>query len=335
MSHINIPVFVPHYGCPHQCVFCNQKTITGQKSLLSVDDAEKIINEHLTTVNNHDDFVEIAFFGGSFTAIDKEKQTELCALAKKYIDMGKVNTFRCSTRPDCINEDILDNLKKYGIGTIELGVQSTDDEVLTLSERGHTRDDVFKASKLIKKYGINLGLQMMTNLPGDTFEKSIKTCEDLISLSPSCVRIYPTLTLEQTKLYDMYNEGKYVPFSLEETVDLLSILIDKFTKAGIDIIRVGLQTTDNINKDSVIGPYHQAIRELAESRIFRTRLENHISSEKNISYDVYVNPRYVSKATGQKRCNIEYFKDKYGADIRIKPSNETEGSSFIVKARQK
>ncbi len=330
MSHINIPVFVPHYGCPHQCVFCNQKTITGQKSPLSLDAAEKIITDHLRTVKEND-YVEIAFFGGSFTAIEKETQTALCAIAKKYIDMGKVNTFRCSTRPDCIDEEILDNLKSFGIGTIELGVQSTDDEVLRLSERGHTREDVFKASELIRSYGINLGLQMMTNLPGDTFEKSIRTCEDLISLKPSCVRIYPTLTLEGTKLYDMYKEGIYTPYSLEETTELLSILIHKFNLSHIDVIRVGLQTTEEINSDTVIGPYHQAIRELAESRIFRKKLEASLSDETVTSFDVYVNPKYMSKATGQKRCNIQYFKDKHNIDIKIIPDEKIEDSSFSVK----
>lgn len=330
MAHINIPIFVPHYGCPHQCVFCNQKTITGQKSPVSLIDAEKIITDHLKTTKE-DDFVEIAFFGGSFTAIDRETQTSLCALAKKYIDMGKVNTFRCSTRPDCINEGILDNLKRFGIGTIELGVQSTDEEVLILSERGHTREDVFRASALIKSYGINLGLQMMTNLPGDTFEKSVKTCEDLISLDPVCVRIYPTITLEGTKLYSMYKEGIYTPYTLEETTELLSVLIDKFNDANIDVIRVGLQTTDEINSDTVIGPYHQAIRELAESRIFRKKLENEISDKTYKSLNVYVNPRFISKAVGQKRSNVLYFKEKYNIDINIKPDNNLENSSFRIE----
>lgn len=330
MAHINIPVFVPHSGCPHQCVFCNQKTITGQKSPVTIENAEKIITEHLQTVTDND-FVEIAFFGGSFTAIDIETQTELCALAKKYIDMGKVHTFRCSTRPDCINEEILDNLRNFGIGTIELGVQSTDREVLLLSERGHTREDVIRASKLIKAYGINLGLQMMTNLPGDTFEKSIKTCEDLISLKPSCVRVYPTLTLEGTKLHSMYKEGSYVPYTLEDTVELLSVLMEKFNQANIDVIRVGLQTTDEINSDTVIGPYHQAIRELAESRIFRKKLESALSYKKDTIFDVYVNPKYVSKAIGQKRCNIMYFKDKYNIVLNIRPDESIQNSSFVVK----
>lgn len=330
MAHINIPIFVPHYGCPHQCVFCNQKTITGQKSPISIDAAEKIITDHLETIKK-DDFVEIAFFGGSFTAIDEKTQTELCALAKKYIDAGKVNAFRCSTRPDCINEKILNNLKSFGIGTIELGVQSTDRDVLSLSERGHTREDVFKASELIKNSGIELGLQMMTNLPGDTFEKSIRTCEDIIGLKPSCVRIYPTLTLEGTKLYDMFKDGSYTPYSLEETTELLSILLDKFAKANIDVIRVGLQTTEEINSETVVGPYHQAIRELAESRIFRHKLENVIKDKSYTSLEICVNPKYVSKAIGQKRCNIEYFRNNYNIDINIRPDKNIQDSSFIIK----
>lgn len=330
MAHINIPIFVPHSGCPHQCVFCNQKTITGQTRPISVSHAEKIITDHLETVKEND-YVEIAFFGGSFTAIDAEMQNTLCALAKKYIDMGKVSTFRCSTRPDCITEQILDNLINYGIGTIELGVQSTDEEVLRLSERGHSRADVFNASKLIKDFGIGLGLQMMTNLPGDTFEKSIRTCEDLISLRPDCVRVYPTLTLEGTKLYDMYTEGSYTPFTLEETVELLSIILERFYEAGIDVIRVGLQTTDEINSTTVTGPYHQAIRELAESRIFRNKLEKTLCKNPSRSFEIYVNPRFISKATGHKRCNIEYFRDKYDINLFIRSDPDISVPLFRVK----
>ena len=173
----------------------------------------------------------------------------------------------------------------------------------------------------------------MTNLPGDTFEKSLKTCRDLISMKPQCVRIYPTLTLEGTKLYDMYKSGVYTPFTLEETVELLSIIIDEFNSADIPVIRVGLQTTDDINEDTVIGPYHQAIRELAESRIFRNKLEADISGFTDNSFDVYVNPKFISKATGQKRCNIEYFKEKYHINISIKPTLDILDNSFIVKGK--
>lgn len=330
MAHINIPVFVPHYGCPHNCVFCDQKKITGQKSPVTKDMARKIIDDHLLTANHNKDYIEIAFFGGSFTAIDRETQDELCSLAKEYIDKGVVHTFRCSTRPDCIDKETLLRLKSFGIGTIELGVQSTDDTVLKMSERGHTKEDVIKASLLIKEHKIKLGLQMMTNLPGDTFEKSISTCEDIISLKPDCVRIYPTLTIKGTKLYDMYQNGEYIPFSLEDTTELLSILLTKFKAAGIEVIRVGLQTTDNINKKTVIGPYHESIRELAESRIFRKDAEKIFSTIENDNITVSVHPADVSKFIGQKRCNITYFKEKLSKNITVIQKISIPKGSFKV-----
>ncbi len=333
MKHYNIPIFVPHKGCPHDCVFCNQKKITGQTSDVTSADVKNIIEEHLKTISADGAYIEVAFFGGSFTAIEKDKQTELLKAVYPYVESGMINSVRCSTRPDAIDEDILENLKMYGVKTIELGVQSTDDEVLIKSGRGHDRQAVVHSSKLIKEYGFDLGLQMMLGLPGDTPEKSIKTAEDIISLEPRCVRIYPTLVVEDTHLLEMYKSGSYVPFDLETTVTLCARLIKMFHLAEIDVIRVGLQTTDNINEKSVIGPYHPSLKELVISRIIRNAIEGVAD---NLSGDVtiYVNSKNISKATGNKRENISYFKEKHGLSVKIASNDSIDEDNILIKNKK-
>ena len=320
MNIYHIPIFVPHKGCPHDCVFCNQRHITGNCEETTPDDAVGIIEEHLGTIHG-DYYAEIAFFGGSFTAIDANSRQALLKAAYPYVKSGKVNGVRCSTRPDYIDENILKEFKEYGGTCIELGVQSTDELVLKKSRRGHSFEDVKKSSELIKSMGIELGLQMMLGLPGDTKEKMLKTCEDLISLNPSCVRIYPTLVVKDTALCTMYENSDYTPLTIEEAIDVLSIIIPRFQNAGIDVIRVGLQTTDDINEETVAGPYHPAIKELAQSRIIRNLLEECIGNLKENS-TVYCNPSAVSRVVGHKKCNKEYFKQKYGIDIKVATDGE-------------
>ncbi len=313
MRTYHIPIFVPHKGCPHDCVFCNQRQITGQTDDVTGEDVVRIIEENLDTMDT-DSYIEVAFFGGSFTGIELDKQAELLSCVQPYVKDGRINGIRCSTRADYIDDKILSVLKDFGMTAIELGVQSTDDYVLGCSRRGHSFTDVVRASEAIKSCGIELGLQMMLGLPGDTREKMLKTASDLISLKPACVRIYPTLVVPQTALWHMYEEGTYVPLTLEETVDILSEIMPMFKRAGISIIRVGLQTTDNINESTVRGPYHPAIRELAEGRIVRNVLENYMPCEK---LDVRVNEKRVSVTLGHKRCNKEYFKRKYSCELDV------------------
>ncbi len=326
----HIPVFVPHSGCPHDCVFCNQKRITGQTELMDTEQADKIIKENLETIKRYDKsekYIEIAFFGGSFTGIEPERQIEYLEIAKKYIDSGDVNAIRCSTRPDYISDDILKMLKSYGVSVIELGVQSTDECVLKASNRGHTYDDVKNACELIKSYGIGLGLQMMTGLCGDTYEKSLKTAMDIAALKPECVRIYPTLVMEDTALYDMYVRGKYTPFGLEYTTELLSDIIKIFESNNINIIRIGLQTTDNVNKKTVIGPYHEAIAELGYARVYRKAIEANMEDEEVI--DVTVNPACVSFASGHKKTNKIYF-ERMGKILKITTDAGLDKKHIIV-----
>lgn len=331
MKHYNIPVFVPHLGCPHDCVFCNQKRITGSNSAVN---AKEIIDNYLDNVKP-DGYVEIAFFGGSFTGIDFQEQCRFLEIAKSYIDLKIVDGIRISTRPDYINREILDNLHKFGVTTIELGVQSLDKDVLKASNRGHSAEDVFKAVSLIREYDFSLGLQMMTGLPCDTFDKSVETAVKISNLNPDFVRIYPTLVIRDTYLETLYNTGKYTPFSVEETVELLSKIKSIFDEKGIGIIRMGLQTTDEISPDAsvVAGPYHPAIGELVWSRQYYNILKE--KCKKDATYNVYCGNTEYSKVAGHKRCNIISLSEKYNITINIITVPEIEpGKLKIVEVKK-
>ena len=241
-----IPVFVPHLGCPNDCIFCNQKSISGQKKNITKEEAKKIIDNFLENIKDKEAKKEIAFFGGSFTGISENIQEELLQTAYEYIQNGQVNSIRISTRPDYINKNILKRLKKYGVKTIELGVQSSNDYILGRANRGHTFEDVEKASKLIRWYGFNLGHQMMVGLPESTRIDEINTAKSLIKLKPKMVRIYPVLVIKGTKLEKEYNEGTYQPLSIVQTVETCKQLIKMFNNKKIEVIRVGLQNTDEI-----------------------------------------------------------------------------------------
>lgn len=320
-----IPIFVPHLGCPHNCVFCNQRRITGKTDEMDENKAQHIIEEHLSTIPSRRKDVEIAFYGGSFTGIDLNLQERLLNVAFKYKKEGAVDRIRLSTRPDYIDKLRLDILKKYHVDIIELGVQSLDDEVLILSGRGHNKEDVYRASDLIKSYGFKLGLQMMIGLPGDNMEKSLLTGREIIKMNPFCVRIYPTLVIKDTYLKDLYEKGEYIPLSLEEAIDISSKLLVLFERNNIDVIRIGLQPTDNMTtgKDVVAGPFHPAFRQLVESRLYRDFLEEYFKNFqkediKNKIITIETKERNISPMAGQKSSNIKYLKELYDfSDIKI------------------
>ena len=288
-----IPIFVPHLGCPNDCTFCNQKKISGQKKNITKKDVAEIIEYYLQNFKDSDRKVEVAFFGGSFTGIPVQIQEELLSAAYTYIESGKVDSIRISTRPDYINKDILKLLKKYKVKTIELGVQSTNNYVLNKCKRGHDFNDVKKASKLIRKSKFILGHQMMVGLPDSTKQDEIKTAKDLIKLHPKMIRIYPVLVIKDTQLEKDFRSGEYIPNTLEQAVETCSILLKMFKSKKIDVIRIGLQSTDEIcnpeNETSqvVAGPYHPAFRQLVESRIYYDEISKKIKSlnkkHKNIS----------------------------------------------------
>ena len=322
MRYYNIPIFVPHEGCLFQCVFCNQKRITGSDTSVTPEVVAETIDKYLSTIPNGEKRVEAAFFGGSFTGISKEKQESLLKTAYQFVISGKIDGIRLSTRPDYISEEILERLIKYGVTTVELGVQSMDDAVLMASGRGHTAKTVEDAVNLIKKYQLKLGLQMMIGLPLDTKEKSIKTAEKIIDLAPDFVRIYPTLVLKDTYLEKMYKNGEYEAWSVEKTVDTLKEILPMFSEKHIEVIRVALAVTEEISPQNALiaGPFHPAIRELAEGEIYFDKICA-LLKEDDSKRTFLVNEFEISKALGNGRKNVKRIKEKYGFEIKIKPSN--------------
>ncbi len=316
MKHSNISIFIPHIGCPHQCSFCDQRTISGAQHAPTGDEVREICSRALGEVREPQN-TEIAFFGGSFTAIPRDYMLELLEAAHEFVGEGRFRGIRCSTRPDCIDAEVLGLLKKYGVTAIELGAQSMDDEVLEANERGHTAQDVVNASSLIKAYGFELGLQMMTGLYGSTPEKEWETVEKIAALSPDTVRIYPVVVLEHTRLGELLLSGEYKPFSFDKAVEIASAAMVMFEGSGIRVIKCGLHASEFVEQDMVGGFYHPAFRELCEALIYRHNIEfvlknSSVGSEAVIA----VNRRCISKAAGQKRSNIAYFKER-GVNIKI------------------
>jgi len=310
-----IPIFVPHVGCKNDCVFCNQKTITG-KGAVRVDSqyAIDIVEEFKKTIGENTN-TEIAFFGGSFTAIDKTLQEELLKVGKYYKDLGVVKRIRMSTRPDAINNEILDLQKKYGVDIIELGIQSLDDDVLRKSNRGHTRKDSENASKLIKEYGFTLGHQIMPGLPGSNIEKEKMTCRDSILMKPDIVRIYPTLIIKDTELLHMYETGLYKPLTLQEAIDITVFMYSEYIIHNINVIRIGLQNTDSINEsaDVIGGPFHSAFRQLVEQKLYLNSIIESIKDKnlKNKSIKIFADNKIISEIAGQNKTNIIKLKSRF------------------------
>ncbi|MBS5856958.1 MAG: elongator complex protein 3 [Clostridia bacterium] len=333
-----IPIFVPHLGCPNDCIFCNQKSISGQKKNMTKEQAKNIIDNYLKNLNDSDALIEIAFFGGSFTAINENLQNELLELAYTYVKEGKVESIRISTRPDCIDKNILKRLKKYKVKTIELGVQSANDFVLKRANRGHTFEDVKKASKLIRWFGFRLGHQMMVGLPESTRQDEINTARELIKLKPKMVRIYPVLVVKNTKLEKEYEDGIYKALPLPQAVETCKQLVRMFSDKNIDIIRVGLQNTDEISDPSseksevVAGPYHPAFRQLVESGLWYDAIVEKIKklNVKVKEVQVTVNPLDVNNVIGHKKDNVLKLKEFYDVDLVLKQdSNIKQGKSKI------
>ena len=317
----NIPLFIPHEGCGHDCVFCNQRKITGFQTSVTPEKAKEEIAEYLSTIKNPDCDIEIAYFGGSFTGLDLELQRRFFEAAASFKD-ERISGIRLSTRPDYINERVLSQCAEFGVRTIELGVQSASDRVLELNRRGHTFARVEKAAEMIKSFGIDLGLQMMIGMYGSSREDDIATCEKIIGLGPVCARIYPTLVLKDTRLAELYRAGEYAPLGLDEAVELSEIILSKFRARGIDVIRVGLYPGEDLRSEGniVAGPFHPAFGELVENRIYRNRIEADIMSRglKDCDYEIGAPPSETSKIIGQKGSNREYFKEKYGVRLCLK-----------------
>lgn len=327
-GHYIIPIFIPHKGCPFDCVFCNQKKITGLEKEPTGTSVAQLIKDYYETIPNREKaWVEIAFFGGSFTGIDILKQEELLKEANEWKKKGFVKDIRISTRPDYIDAKILENLVKYGVTIIELGVQSMDEVVLLNSGRGHTSKDVKKAVQIIRGYRFKLGLQMMLGLPGDSKEKLLATAKELIKLKPDFVRIYPTLIIKDTDLEELYLKEKYQPLSLPRAVELAKEVLLEFMKYRIPVIRIGLQPTDDLASGSVVaGPFHPSFRQLVESSIVKDFL-NRIFINNNIeNYEetLYIegNNKLISNIVGQNKVNIIFLKNQFNIKhIKVVPNN--------------
>ncbi len=334
-----IPIFVPHLGCPNNCTFCNQKRISGQTKMVTAKDVEDTIEYYLKNFKDNHKYVEVAFFGGSFTAIEKEKQEELLEAAQKYIQNKQVNSIRISTRPDCIDKEILKRMKKYHVKTIELGVQSTNNYILSKCKRGHTGEDVKKASKLIRRFGFILGHQMMVGLPESTKQDEINTAKELIKLKPKIVRIYPVLVIKDTELADEYERGEYTPLTVGQAVERCKEIVDLFNRAKINVIRIGLQNTEEISDPStesssvVAGPYHPAFRQLVESSMWYDSIVNKIKkvNAKVKKVKIRANDDNINNIIGHSKENILKLKDVYDVDVVIERDEKIKAGDFELE----
>ncbi|MBP1888540.1 radical SAM enzyme (TIGR01210 family) [Clostridium moniliforme] len=331
-EHYIIPIFVPHEGCPHNCVFCNQDRITGVKDRVDAEKVKNIIEEYYETIENKDAIIEVSFFGGTFTAIREEKQRELLKVAKAYKDRGIVKKIRMSTRPDYINDYILSYLKEYSVDIIELGIQSLDDEVLVAAGRGHTVLDAINASRLIKEYGITLGHQLMPGLPKSNPEKDIKSAMDSLKMEPDIVRIYPSLVIKDTPMEKMYLRGDYTPYTLEKAVEVSKEIYSIFNEARVNVIRIGLQPTDTINtgKDIVDGPFHPAFRELVESSLIIDKIRDEISKDEVCT--ILINNKDLSKLYANKKIYFNKLKDA-GYNLKVKVEDNINRGTIIIKGK--
>ena len=334
-----IPIFVPHLGCPNDCTFCNQKSISGQTKQVTAEDVKQTIEEYLKSFKDESLHKEVAFFGGSFTGIEQEKQKELLEAAYEFIKTKQIQSIRISTRPDYIDKEKLKLLKKNGVKTIELGVQSTNDYILKKCKRGHTFEDVKKASKLIRRHGFILGHQMMIGLPESTKIDELNTAKDLAKLRPKIVRLYPVLVIKGTELEKEYQNGEYEPIPLLQAVERCKELYYFFTNKKITVIRMGLQNTDiisnpkNAKSEVVAGPYHEAFGQLVEDSIWYDSILEKIKkfNVKVKEIAIKVNPENINNVVGHKKENIKKLKDLYDVDTKIIQSKEIKPGKFEIE----
>lgn len=335
-KHKNLSIFVPHEGCPNQCSFCDQKKISGTQTPPTPKQVTALCDEFLPHTEEEGKSYEIAFFGGSFTAIDRDYMLALLQAAYPFVQAGRASGIRCSTRPDAINAEILDILKEYGVTAIELGAQSMQDDVLKVNLRGHSVQDVFDASRLIKQYGFSLGLQMMPGLYGcaDYMEYAVDTAEKFIQIMPDTVRIYPTLILKDTLLEKLYQNRMYTPLTVQQAVEICAVLVKMFNEKNIRIIKLGLHADTGMEMGLVAGPYHPALKELVQSRMFLDRFTADLGKRPRGNYIIAVNPRQRSQATGQKKANIQALKQA-GYSVTIKEDVTVEYDDYIILEGEK
>ena len=323
-----IPIFIPELACPFQCLYCDQHKISGKSGIPNETDVIHTIQVHLKTIpwNAH---VELGYFGGNFTGIPISDQKKYLQLIQPFLSSGAIQNIRLSTRPDYINHEVLDLLKKYGVGTVELGAQSMDDEVLKKSKRGHTVVDTLRASKLIREYGMNLGLQMMIGLPGDTKEKAILTARKIIEEKAENTRIYPTLIIKNTKLEEIYRQGKYVPLTMEEAINWTTEILEVFEQSDVTVLRIGLHPSEGLldGSDLVAGPFHPSFRELVLTEIWRKKLEKIKFESETLT--IYVNAKELNYAIGYSSKN-KIILQKKAKNIKFGINNNLANRDYEI-----
>lgn len=328
VKHSNISIFVPHIGCPNKCSFCNQRYITGTCKAPNADDVENAVITAVKSKKYDPKTTEIAFFGGSFTAINRNYMISLLEAASSFVRIGIVNGIRISTRPDAIDDEILMLLKEYNVTAIELGAQSFNNYVLKMNNRGHTAQDTEEAARLIRKHGFELGLQIMTGLYADDNESLERTSKKVIELKPDTVRIYPTVVLKDTDLAALYIDGAYKPQTLSEAIKICSKLYLMLTKEGINVIRLGLHSIEE--GAYIAGPWHPAFSELCQSQILLTKVLTHLFDKGE--YIIYVGKSDVSKMSGQRKSNIKYLKSR-GFDCKVKVDESLGDLKFRIERK--
>lgn len=341
-----IPIFIPHEGCPHDCVFCNQKKISGSVKSPSIEEIRDIIESSLLTIDKSKYNIILAFYGGSFTAIPQLKQKTYLEVAREYKHHNKIQYIRLSTRPDYMDESQVDFLKEYEVDHVELGIQSTDLEVLDSSKRYYSIKDIQIAVQNLLKAQIDYGFQIMPGLPKDTRNKFMKTCMDLLPLKPSTLRIYPTLVIESTEMEEMFKKGLYKPLSLDEAVEWTMIAYILFEQIGTDIIRMGLHASESLlyEDNMIAGPFHSAFGEMVESRIYWYMLKYLIEEHNLQNTQIYIkaNPKTFSKISGNKGENKKKLKNEYQIEYKFLEdlsliediTIEHEDKSYFLKRKE-
>jgi len=324
MAPLIIPIFLPAIGCHERCLFCNQKASNeGPPSPSSV---RHFIEASLTQIpyNKKTREKQVAFYGGSFTAIHRDDQVRYLNEVQPFLASGQIDSIRISTRPDALDEETLSLLKEYGVKTVEVGVQSMIDEVLSLAHRGHRAEDTVSATLRLKQWGFEVGHQLMIGLPGDTCDRFFQTLDRVIELKPYFLRIHPTLVLSGAPLENLWREGRYSPLSLEETVDWLKRGLVRLENSSISVARMGLQPTDELKRDFLAGPYHPALRQLVDSAIFFDMAVSLLqTSQKNGKALFLCHPKEISNFRGQKNENILRLKKHFKlSDILINGRQE-------------
>lgn len=331
------PVFLPHAGCPHRCVFCDQHRISSQqRRLKTADELKSSIEAALHHPIDPTRKREVAFYGGNFFGLPPETLRTYLDVVSTFRKEGRIHDIRCSTRPDTVSDAVLTWTRGSGLSTVELGAQSMNDAVLKASRRGHRASHTVEAVERLKRLGMTVGLQLMVGLPGDTPEIALQSAEIAASLKPDVVRIYPTVVLSGTPLAESYLRREYRPMTLEEAVSTVADMMMVFHQARIPVIRIGLQTSETLSAPGAVlaGPWHPAFGHLVTSRIFRNRLTEELDRRRisGNTLSIAVHPRDISRMRGHRNENMRFLAKRYGLmDILVRPDDRIERNGFAIE----